>query len=604
MLSELAEYACSHNLVAQAGFKPKALKGYIHLSEDGEFIGITVREKGAESVYAPDIGSAANGTRYCNPLIEKAKIPLCMVENEKKDKNIPTKHEFFLSMLEDGGRYEPKYQVIAQTLRSDEIRNKMIDSLSQNKLKGTDPIGFVVDGVPAERSQACGIWWSEYRKKFSETPTDELPRCLITGELAPALVTVPKVSGLMSVGGHTSGDAFLCFDKDAFQSYGLKKSANAPVSEEGMTAVNAALNELIEKAPVFGGAKMVHWYAGEIPDEVDPFGDLMDGMWGEEEPEENEESEEADEASLQEQNAVEKEKSAHQNAKQFLKSVWTGERPAMLSARYYIMPLSGAGGRMMVRGWYEGSFEDLYKNIDQWFDDLQLVRANGRGMTKPPKLAALCYCLLRPGSDSKREMEEHFNKDLANLAGRIINAIISGNPLPDEVAARSLYRIRSANYSGSGEEKKNSYHLELRAFQLLKAWLVRRQRQRGDENIMGTDVETASCTIAYCCGQLMAVYAAIQEEATEVNVGVVEKYYAAASSSPALVIGKLAQLSQYYLSDLEKKHFIHYDRMLGEIYTRMGQARIPVTMNLEQQTEFALGYYQQRAAIYTPSRKK
>lgn len=83
----------------------------------------------------------------------------------------------------------------------------------------------------------------------------------------------------MFVGGHTAGDAFLCFDKDAFQSYGFKKSANAPVSEEAMTAVNAALTDLIAKAPVLGNAKLVHWYSSGISEEEDLLPILLEGEW-------------------------------------------------------------------------------------------------------------------------------------------------------------------------------------------------------------------------------------------------------------------------------------------------------------------------------------
>ena len=52
------------------------------------------------------------------------------------------------------------------------------------------------------------------------------------------------------------------------------------------------------------------------------------------------------------------------------------------------MPLSGANGRMMVRLWQEGSYEDLYYNIKQWFEDSSLISWNGQGRAKPPKLKA------------------------------------------------------------------------------------------------------------------------------------------------------------------------------------------------------------------------
>ncbi len=49
----------------------------------------------------------------------------------------------------------------------------------------------------------------------------------------------------------------------------------------------------------------------------------------------------------------EEEKSALQAAKALISSIENGTRPERLHARYYIMPLSGANGRMMVRLWQE-----------------------------------------------------------------------------------------------------------------------------------------------------------------------------------------------------------------------------------------------------------
>ncbi|MCD8008095.1 MAG: type I-C CRISPR-associated protein Cas8c/Csd1, partial [Clostridiales bacterium] len=534
MLTELAQYAQDHKLAAQPGFKPKSVKGYIHLSADGTFTGVEVLGKGAEPVYAPDIGSIANGTRYCNPLVEKAKIPLCMVEDEKKDKNIPTKHAFFLSMLDSGGKYEPKFTVIAQALRDQETREAIIAALGQHKLKGAAPIGFWVDGAPVEQTPGCAAWWSEFRQQFTDAPSGDLPRCLVTGDLAPALATVPKVSGLLSVGGHTSGDAFLCFDKDAFQSYGLKKSANASVSEAGMTAVNAALTRLIGAAPAFGGAKLVHWYSREIPDEVDLIRDMTSGSWEYDDWGDEDEEDEPEPVPEEAEDDGEAERAALSSAQELISSVHSGKHvTAPLSARYYIMPVSGAGGRMMVRGWYEGSFEELYTNIDQWFDDLMLVSPRGTGWTKPPKLKALCTRLLKPGGDPKK-VWDRMDSELANLSGRLLDAIINGNPLPDEVASRALRYIRSAMLAADQEEgRTSSIQSETMAYQLLKAWLVRRQRQRGEQNIMGTDINASPRTVAYCCGQLMAVYNTIQAKAMpEVNVGIAERYDAAASATP------------------------------------------------------------------------
>ena len=455
MLTELYRYALDHGLAAQPGFKPKRVKAYVLLSADGKFLGVHVRGKDAPDVYAPDIGAAANGDR-CQPLIEKMKIVFGTADNPKASK----KREFYLYVLDEGGAYESAFSVIAHVLRDENATKVIISELVKHNIRDDDAIGFIVDGVPVESSPRYLSWWSKFRTMFSPEEADVLPRCLITGERKAALATVPKVSGLMFVGGHPAGDAFLCFDKDAFQSYGFKKSANAPVSEEAMTAVNAALTDLIAKAPVLGNAKLVHWYSSEIAEEEDLMPILLEGEWDDEEDSDSDDGE--------------KEKDALRAAKALIASIETGERPERLHARYYMMPLSGAKGRMMVRLWQEGSYEELYRNIKQWFEDLSLVSWNGRGQAKSPKLKALGIRLLKPGGDPKK-VWSRMDEELPNLLQRLLSAIINGTALPDEIPARTLRWIRSSLLMSDEEKHAVPFDTETLAFQLLKAWLSRRQ---------------------------------------------------------------------------------------------------------------------------------
>jgi CRISPR-associated protein Csd1 len=74
-------------------------------------------------------------------------------------------------------------------------------------------------------------------------------------------------------------------------------------------------------------------------------------------------------------------------------------------------------------------------------------------------------------------------------------------------------------------------------------------------------------------------------------------------AGPGLVIGKLSQLSQYHLAKLERGLAIYYEKILTEIYQNMGEYEIPTALTMTQQTEFALGYYQQKAEIYSGKEK-
>ena len=103
---------------------------------------------------------------------------------------------------------------------------------------------------------------------------------------------------------------------------------------------------------------------------------------------------------------------------------------------------------------------------------------------------------------------------------------------------------------------------------------------------------------AYHCGGLMAVYAAIQKAAMpDVNTGIVERYYASAIQMPALVIGQLSSRSNHHLEKMENKWLANqYQEKLRQVSVALGTS-IPATLNLEQQSYFALGYYQMGAKL-------
>ena len=103
---------------------------------------------------------------------------------------------------------------------------------------------------------------------------------------------------------------------------------------------------------------------------------------------------------------------------------------------------------------------------------------------------------------------------------------------------------------------------------------------------------------AYHCGGLMAIYAAIQQAAMpDVNTGIVERYYASAIQMPALVIGQLSSRSNHHLEKLENKWLAsEFQKKLQQVSVALGTA-IPATLNLEQQSYFALGYYQMGAKL-------
>ena len=109
---------------------------------------------------------------------------------------------------------------------------------------------------------------------------------------------------------------------------------------------------------------------------------------------------------------------------------------------------------------------------------------------------------------------------------------------------------------------------------------------------------------AYHCGRIMYVLARIQKEALpRVQAGVIQRYYAAASSTPALVLGRLIRNSKFHLNTIAHDKpglAVWFDDKLKEVCGQI-KDRMPAVLTLEQQSLFALGYYHEMADRNEPS---
>ena len=586
MLEALYQYAKDHALIAKPGFKPKKVKYYISFSENGDFIGFDRLEDDTPPPMCPDIGSLANGTSKSNIIAEKAEVIFNLPDKEGNCKR-EQKQKFYLDALAEAAKHDTLFEPACQGFQNhlDEISEAF---LSDKKRKPADFLSIKVDGKPLESSTGYLEWWESFRKQFDTKKSSGEMRCFITGALTEPVKTVPPVSGLNRVGGHTKGDIFICFDKDAYKSYGFDQAANAAVSESAITGVNAALADLMKDAPILAGAKYIHWFSQQTENDVTELlfskSDFDFGFGGDEES--------ADEA-------AEQIEGDEQRVRKMFRALYENALPVMPENRYYMMSLSGVNGRVMIRSYDEGTYGELCGNLRAWYKDIEIY-IDGHGY-KYPKLYAFYRRLLKFSTDQTK-ISERIEKELSGLAPQIMYAIMHNTPLPDTVAAKALAYIRSDLYTGANDDsKKKSREPDMIACQILKAWLNRRYRKNNkEERIIMDKLNPETPSAAYQTGRLMAVYASLQNAALgDVNAGIVERYYTSACTSPALVMGKLATLAQYHLSKLkgEKPGLAQiFSKDLEEISCKIGK-EMPKRFTLDQQAEFALGYYFQCAEI-------
>lgn len=578
MLKALYDYGLRHDLALPPGFVGKTIKAYISLSENNDQIKIYMGD--AETVPCPDIGSLANGRDKSNVLAEKRSV---VIPEEPGSKS-----KFFMETLRSAAEAEPLLQTCVRALETPDIVAMIRTELNRMKIKPGDRISFRVNGRSVLQSEKVRSWWQEYRKQFSNGQDQNTALCLISGEPTVPMVTTTPIQGLRVVGGHASGDALICFDKAAFCSYNQKKAVNAPVSEETFCVVKAALDDLLKDAPILAGMKFVHWFDREIPQKDDP---LYSMDFGYKQPEDGEEETEPE--------TTANELAMRDQANRIPESVRSGQAVLDLNnVSYYILLLSGVQGRTMIRRYERGSYADLRRNIEQWYDDLTLTNSFGSGSIKTVKLNARLMCLLKFQKKDKRPFER-LNKELAGITPAVIQAILSGGVLPDVVAAKALTYIRSELLAGDDGDAGSTPTLPNGlACQWLKVWLLRKNRTHHQEEPILEEYNLNLSNAAYHCGGLMAVYAAIQRTAMpDVNTGIVERYYASAIQMPALVIGQLSSRSNHHLEKIENGWLADkYREKLQQVSTALGTS-IPATLNLEQQSYFALGYYQMGAKL-------
>jgi len=103
---------------------------------------------------------------------------------------------------------------------------------------------------------------------------------------------------------------------------------------------------------------------------------------------------------------------------------------------------------------------------------------------------------------------------------------------------------------------------------------------------------------AYHMGRLFAALEKLQEDALKgINATIKDRYFSAASMTPASVFPRLIRLSQHHLAKLDTGPKIHRERNIQEICGKLSE--FPSHLNLRDQGLFAIGYYHQRQNFFT-----
>ena len=384
--------------------------------------------------------------------------------------------------------------------------------------------------------------------------------CLVTGERAAIARLHPSVKGVG--GAQSSGASLVSFDKDAFKSFGKERGANAPVSERAAFAYTASLNTLLERDSrrriQIGDATTVFWAeaAGDDP-RADAGEDLFSLLLAPP-PDAEKTAEVADKLTAVAQGRPLAEVDPHVDE----------EIP------FCVLGLAPNAARVSIRFWHRNTIGELARRIAEHWRDLRLEPAPW----PPPAV----WRLLK-----ETAVQGKARNIPPTLGGALMRAILGGGRYPRSLLAAVVGRMRAdKNVTG------------MRAA-ICKACLSRDHRMGFEEEDVPVGLNREERSPAYRLGRLFALYESVQRAALgrNVNATIKDRFFGAASATPASVFPLLERNSANHLASLrkgEKGGLAHwFDGEIDEILAGMDTA-FPRSLRLEDQGRFAIGYHHQR----------
>lgn len=423
--------------------------------------------------------------------------------------------------------------------------------------------------------------------------------CLVSGIEAPAARLHPAIRNVE--GAQTAGAALVSFNLDAFTSYGKEQGDNAPTSKTAAFRYGTALNRMLAR----GGAN-------RLPR---PVGDATVVFWADAAGVGEEAAKAAEDVfslafapPAAEAGTAKPDGDAGETAKlrDALKPLYEG-RPVPLAqvdpklkegTRFFVLGLAPNAARLSVRYWLDDDFSTFARRLTEHFADLAIEPAPWR---TPPAVQRLLV--------KTTALQEKFDNIPPLLAGEVTRAILSGSAYPRTLLAAAIIRLRAGDDAGTGWHAAAIRAVLAREHRLRMAGRLpspeggkpededKQKTFRTEETPVGLDRSNPNS--AYQLGRMFAALETAQRLALgKVNATIRDRYFGAASATPASVFPLLLRGVQSHLGKLRKEGKGGWlEREIEDITDRL-PPELPRALKLEAQGRFAIGYYHQRKAQF------
>ncbi len=577
MLRALAALAERKGLLDDPSYAKRKIHLQLRISDDGRALAlIPLGEEGRGDLLDAPVAPKRSGNIVPAFLVDTAQWVLGLAKRKKGEEPAPTSaaqaaryFEAFGHQVRAAAEATHDEGLIAYRMFLERVqanpeaeRARVIAMGRDHEWTGDECIAAIRDHDGTtyihQRAQVREYWARQY---IASGAPGEAQRCLVTGRLAVPVRLHANVKGLPKPA-KSSGAALVSFNAPAFESHHFEQGANAPVSQHAADGYVRALNSLLERQgvrrfrsglPVGSDGVLVFWTRDE-----NETADVLLSLF----------SPDAD---------------TDDDLRSVFTAAWKGLAPRDVdTTKFYALTLSGNASRVIVRDWLETTAADVKANIRRYFEDLEL-----EGDDAPIPIRSLLRSLEATPSATvdKRGLS-------LVLATRLLHAALRGSPFPRELLHSALSRLRVPR-----DEREWRGTLRARV-SLIKAALLR--FDPAQEVTVSLDETKES--VPYLLGRLFAAIEKLQADALgDINASLRDRYFGSASSTPALVFPRLLRVSMHHASKAESEHRDWAERIKAEIINRLpAEDAFPRTLDLVSQGLFAVGYYHQRQAFFTP----
>ena len=602
MLRALYQLAETEKLVGDSAYEMKPIAWTIDLGKDGEFLGFTPNhytplvKEGQKSKKKPkeiakrflvprqfvvETGATRTSGAYAYFLVDKGDYVLGFqpgaVPNEPQtEKKLRQRHDLFIQKVADCANSTKNDQVRAVLTFLRQVSSGGLPAAIPEKAVTNDLMAFRV-APETERhvhdlSDVADYWRAVCDSDEGTSEDSSELRCLISGEPITTQGLFPSIKGVP--GGATSGAGLVSFNAKAFESYGWKGEANAPIGKAAAQKCAVALNRLLD--PDFelpDGTKLekrnlrcgkdtvlVYWSKSQSPladhlhrilnpqEDPGPIEDMFGSIW---------------------------------KGKAFSKNF--DPNP------FYAATLTGSQGRIIVRDWIETTAAVLWQNIRNHLEGLEIAPLTrpAKGKSLPPFLGlnTLLQSAVLGGKPDNVPPP---------LAAEFLHAILCNTPYPISLLHRALQRQRMEKHDDSWT---NKWRGDSRVA-ICKA-ILKRNFEIETQSTMNPNEHRPP----YILGRLLACYGEMQRLAhlpREVNATLVDKFYGQFSTNPFSLLRNLDRLYQNNRKTAfrnQSKPWIpgrsrNIDTTVGKLLAVLGTT-LPGEFGVESQALFVLGFHHQ-----------